>query len=139
MARPRIAFRSLRVTPEFRDFVLDQLAGVPQLRAKRMFGGVGLYAGERFFAILAADELFFKVGAGNRAAYEAAGSEPFRPVLDRPVSMSYWRVPIEVLEDPAVLGEWAKDAIAAAETAAAGRRKPAKRRPRKTPRVRRPR
>lgn len=139
MARPRIAFRSLQVTPEFRDFVLDQLAGVPQVRAKRMFGGVGLYSAERFFAILAADELFFKVGDGNRAAYEAAGSEPFRPVLGRPVSMSYWRVPIEVLEDPAVLGAWAKDAIAAAETAAAGRRKPAKRRPRNTPRVRQPR
>ena len=139
MARPRIAFRSLRVTAEFRDFVLDQLAGVPQLRSKRMFGGIGLYSGERFFAILAADELFFKVGDGNRAAYEAAGSEPFRPVLDRPVSMSYWRVPIEVLEDPAELGAWAKDAIRAAEAAAAGRPTPTKRRPRKTPRVGRPR
>lgn len=127
MAKPRIAFRSLRVTPEFRDFVLDQLARVPHLKAKRMFGGVGLYSGERFFAILAADELFFKVGDGNRAAYEAAGSEPFRPVLDRPVSMSYWRVPIEVLEDPVELGAWAKEAIRAAEAAAAGRRKPAKR------------
>ena len=119
MARPRVTFRSLRVTPEFRDFVLDQLKGVPQLRAKRMFGGVGLYSGERFFAIVAADELFFKVGDGNRAAYEAAGSEPFKPVLDRPVSMSYWRVPIEVLEDPAELGAWALDAIRAAQAAAA--------------------
>ena len=139
MVRPRIAFRSLRVTPEFRDFVLDQLAGVPQLRAKRMFGGIGLYAGERFFAILAADELFFKVGDNNRAAYERAGTEPFRPVVDRPVSMSYWRVPIEVLEDSADLGAWAKEAIRAAEAAAEGRRQQTKRRPRKTPRVRPPR
>jgi len=92
MARPRIAFRSLRVAPEFRDFVLDQLAGVPRLRPRAMFGGVGLYSGEQFFGIVAADELFFKVDDTNRAAYEAAGSEPFRPVLDRPVSMSYWRV-----------------------------------------------
>ena len=64
-----------------------------------MFGGIGLYSGECFFGIVAADELFFKVDDSNRAAYEAAGSEPFRPVADRPVSMSYWRVPIEVLED----------------------------------------
>lgn len=139
MTKPRIAFRSLRVTPEFRDFVLDQLAGVPQLRAKRMFGGVGLYSGERFFAILAADELFFKVGDGNRAAYEAAGSEPFRPVLDRPVSMSYRRVPIEVLEDPVELRVWATDAILAAEAAAAVRRRPKKRRQRKPTRAKRPR
>jgi DNA transformation protein len=114
MARPPARFRSLRVTPEFRDFVLDQLAAVPQLRPKSMFGGVGLYSAERFFGILAADELFFKVDDGNRAAYEAAGSEPFRPVADRPVSMSYFRVPIEVLEDPTELAEWARAAIRAA-------------------------
>jgi DNA transformation protein len=125
MARPRIAFRSLRVAPEFRDFVLDQLAGVPRLRPKAMFGGVGLYSREQFFGIIAADELFFKVDDANRAAYEAAGSEPFRPVLDRPVSMSYWRVPIEVLEDPSELAVWARAAIRAAGEAP--RRKPRRR------------
>jgi DNA transformation protein len=121
VARPSVKFRSLRVTPEFRDFVLDQLAGVRELRPKRMFGGIGLYAGERFFAIVAADELFLKVDDVNRGAYEAAGSEPFRPVAARPVSMSYWRVPIEVLEDAAELRAWAQDAIAAATRAAASK------------------
>jgi len=126
MPRPRVKFRSLRVTPEFRDFVLDQLAGLRELRAQRMFGGIGLYSGERFFGIVAADELFFKVDDGNRGAYEAAGSEPFRPVAARPVSMSYWRVPIEVLEDPAELRVWAENAIAAAERAAASKPRPSK-------------
>ena len=111
MVRPKVTFRSLRVSPEFRDFVLDQLARVPDLASKRMFGGIGLYSGERFFGIVAADELFFKVDDSTRAAYEAAGSEPFRPVLDKPVSMSYWRVPLEVLEDPAELAAWAKAAV----------------------------
>ena len=125
MPRPRIAFRSLRVTPEFRDFVLDQLSRLPQLRSKPMFGGVGLYSGEAFFGIIAADELFFKVDDSNRTAYETAGSEPFRPVLNRPVSMSYWRVPIEVLEDPGELAVWALAAIRAAGNAATPKRKPA--------------
>ena len=88
MARPRTVFRSLRVTPEFRAFVLDQLARLPQLRSKLMFGGVGLYSGESFFGIIAADELFFKVDDSNRTVYEIAGSEPFRPVANRAVSMS---------------------------------------------------
>jgi DNA transformation protein len=136
MARPRVTFRSLRVAPEFRDFVLDQLARVSQLRSKRMFGGVGLYSGERFFALIAADELFFKVDDSNRAAYEAAGSEPFRPLADpkRPVSMSYWRVPIEVLEDPAELTEWARAAIRVATNAALARKTRAKRQPKRTKR-----
>jgi DNA transformation protein len=118
MTRPRIKFRSLRVTPAFRDFVLDQLAPLPQLWSKAMFGGIGLYSGECFFGIVAADELFFKVDLSNRAAYEAAGSEPFRPVAARPVSMSYWRVPIEVLEDSGELAAWALAAIRAAGNAA---------------------
>jgi DNA transformation protein len=122
MPRPRVAFRSLRVSAEFRDFVLDQLARVPDLRSKRMFGGIGLYSGERFFGIVAADELFLKVDDSNRPAYEAAGSEPFRPVADRPVSMSYWRVPLEVLEDPAELVAWANAAIRAAANAPKKRR-----------------
>jgi DNA transformation protein len=122
MPRPRVTFRSLRVSAEFRDFVLDQLARVPDLRPKRMFGGIGLYSGERFFGIVAADELFLKVDDSNRPAYEAAGSEPFRPVADRPVSMSYWRVPLEVLEDPAELVAWANAAIRAAANAPKKRR-----------------
>ena len=139
MARPQIKFRSLRVTPEFRDFVLDQLARIPQLRAKAMFGGVGLYSADAFFGIVAADELFFKVDASNRSAYEAAGSEPFRPVMSRPVSMSYWRVPIEVLEDTGELATWALAAIRAAGNAASKKprrkaaKKPTKRKPRKAP------
>ena len=94
-----------------------------------MFGGVGLYSGELFFAIIAADELFFKVDDSNRATYEAAGSEPFRPLADpkRPVSMSYWRVPIEVLEDPTELVVWARAAIRAATNTAATRKKRKKR------------
>ncbi|HSC15715.1 MAG TPA: TfoX/Sxy family protein [Gammaproteobacteria bacterium] len=132
MSRPRIKFRSLRVTPEFGDFVLDQLARVPQLRSKKMFGGIGLYSGDAFFGILAADELFFKVDDSNRSAYQAAGSEPFRPVANRPVSMSYWRVPLEVLEDQGELATWALAAIRAAGNSApkpkrepASKRKPA--------------
>ena len=130
MTRPRVQFRSLRVTPEFRDFVLDQLGRVPQLKSRRMFGGVGLYSGEHFFGLLAADELFFKVDEGTRAAYEAAGSEPFRPVLNRPVSMSYWRVPVEILEDASELVDWARAAIGVA-AAAPPRPKRRAKRPRK--------
>ncbi len=133
MTRPRIKFRSLRVTPAFRDFVLDQLAPLPQLWSKAMFGGIGLYSGECFFGIVAADELFFKVDLSNRAAYEAASSEPFRPVAGRPVTMSYWRVPIEVLEDTGELAAWALAAIRAAGNAAQKPKRKAKRKPKPKP------
>jgi DNA transformation protein len=126
-----VKFRSLRVTPEFRDFVLDQLARIPQLRWQTMFGGVGLYSADAFFGIVAADELFFKVDSSNRSSYEAADSEPFRPVAARPVTMSYWRVPIEVLEDAGELATWALAAIRAAGNAAAAKSKRQAKRPAK--------
>jgi DNA transformation protein and related proteins len=51
----------MRVRDGFRAFVLEQLAGVESVRARTMFGGVGLYAGDVFLGILAADALYLKV------------------------------------------------------------------------------
>ena len=116
--------RSMRVSASFREFVLDQLAGVNGLRARAMFGGVGLYAQEIFFGIVAADVLFFKVDDTNRGEYEAAGSSPFKPYADRAMTMPYYNVPIVVLEDAATLAEWAARAVVAARNAKAA--KPAK-------------
>ena len=113
----RAPLRSMRVSASFRDFVLDQLAGVDGLRARAMFGGVGLYAEDTFFGILAADVLFFKVGDTNRHEYEDAGCAPFKPYADRAMTMPYYSVPIAVLEDPVELGEWAARAVAAAKAA----------------------
>jgi hypothetical protein len=45
----------MRVTESFRGFVLEQLAGVEQVRARAMFGGVGLYAADLFFGIVHRD------------------------------------------------------------------------------------
>ena len=122
--KARGPLRSMRVSAGFRDFVLDQLAGTNSLRARAMFGGVGLYAEDVFFGILAADVLFFKVGDTNRREYETAGSSPFRPYADRAMTMPYYDVPIVVLEDAVMLGEWAARAVAAARTAKTA--KPAK-------------
>ena len=113
--------RPMRVSGGFRDFVLDQLSGVAGLRARAMFGGVGLYADDVFFGILAGDVLFFKVDETNRRDYEEAGSSPFKPYVDRAMTMPYYDVPIAVLEDAEALGEWAARAVKVAKTA-----KPAK-------------
>jgi len=107
---PRGQFKSLKVSDGFREFVLDQLSGVSNLRAKSMFGGVGLYSGDVFFGIVAADVLYFKVGDANRREYERAKSKPFAPYAERP-STNYFTVPVSVLEDSRSLARWAADAI----------------------------
>lgn len=50
----------MRVTDGFRAFVLEQLTDLESVRARAMFGGVGLYAGDVFFGLVAADALYLK-------------------------------------------------------------------------------
>ena len=109
--------QSLRVSGNVRDFVLDQLAGLEGLRPRAMFGGVGLYAGDIFFGIVAADVLYFKVDDSTRAEFEAAGSKPFKPYADRAMTMRYYAVPVEVLESAPTLIVWARRAVAVARVA----------------------
>ena len=106
---------SMRVSDSFRDFVLDRLSEVDHLHARAMFGGVGLYAEDTFFGIVAADVLYFKVDDTNRRDYEAAGARAFKPYADRPITMSYYNVPVDVLEDSAMLAEWARRSIGVAK------------------------
>jgi DNA transformation protein and related proteins len=106
--------KSLRVSEGFRTYALDQLSSVAGLRARPMFGGVGLYADEVFFGILAADVLYLKVDDSNRRDYEKIKSKPFHPFENRPMSMSYYAVPLSVLEVAPTLAAWAKRSIAVA-------------------------
>jgi TfoX/Sxy family transcriptional regulator of competence genes len=64
----------LAVSDGFRALVLDNLDGLPSLTARPMFGGLGLYSGSVFFAIVAADMLYFKVDAESRGQYVQRGA-----------------------------------------------------------------
>jgi DNA transformation protein len=95
----------------FKDYVLDQLRLVSGIGARAMFGGYGIYRSGVMFGLIAMDELYFKVDDANRADYEARKSHPF--VYDgkgKPMTMSYWRVPDDVLEDADELKAWAMKA-----------------------------
>jgi DNA transformation protein len=120
------------VTDSFVAFVLEQLDAVGPMTPKRMFGGVGLYAGDLFFALIAGDVLYLKADDSTRAPLEAAGARPFQPYPDRPRgsgTMQYYSVPAAILEDGDALIAWAKQsvAIARAQRANPPKRKPTKR------------
>jgi DNA transformation protein len=100
----------MAVSQGFLDYVLEQLARVTRVTHKRMFGGVGLYADGIFFAIIADDELYFKVDDSTRSIFESRGMEPFRPYGDDR-SMNYYQVPADVLEDVDLLRDWANRAV----------------------------
>jgi len=108
----------MAVTEGYQEFVLDQLRRVlPDVRAKRMFGGVGLYAGELFFALIDDDALYLKADDENRPQFEARGLGPFQPFGEGAGSMQYYQLPEDILEDPEVLRPWVDGAVGAARRA----------------------
>jgi DNA transformation protein len=109
---------------EFVDFVLESLRPLGGVSARRMFGGHGIYRDGVMFALVADDQLYLKVDDGNRAAYDAQGLQPFTYTgKGRPIRMSYYEAPSEGFDDPEILGDWAREAYAAALRAKTHQRK----------------
>jgi DNA transformation protein len=103
------------VNDGFRDFALEQLARIaPAVRSRRMFGGVGIYSGDAFFALIDADVLYLKADAKTRDEFVAAGMQPFRPFGDDTPSLQYYAIAGDLLEDTEALAPWVEKALAAA-------------------------
>jgi DNA transformation protein len=95
---------------------MDLSAGFGTVRAKRMFGGYGLYRDGVMFGLVANDALYLKVDERTRPAYEGRGLPAFSYLRrgKRVEIRSYHQAPPEALEDPEVLAEWAERAFHAA-------------------------
>ena len=108
----------MAVNQSYREFVLDQLGRVADgVRSRGMFGGVGIYAGDLFFALIDNDSLYLKVDDSNRGDFEKAGMGPFMPFGEGGEVMQYYEIPADVLEEPDRLGPWVEKSIAVARRA----------------------
>jgi DNA transformation protein and related proteins len=125
----------MAVSDDYLQYALEQLKGLGQVTPRRMFGGVGLYHDARFFAIIMADTLYFKVNDSNRGDYDSRGMRRFRPYADKPhLSMTYYEVPADTLEDADECVLWARKSVEASNgprAAAAVTQQPAARQKRK--------
>lgn len=98
---------------EFIDFLVEQLAPLGEVRARAMFGGFGIYCGDRMFALVSDDTLYVKVDAATRAEFEAAGLRRFRPDSTK-AEMPYFQIPTAAIDDRKLLCEWARKGVDAA-------------------------
>jgi DNA transformation protein len=114
----------------FVDHCLELLGPLGVPRARRMFGGHGVYLDDLFIGLVDKDQLYLKVDALTRADFEAAGCRPF--VYDaggKPMTMGYFSAPDAALEAPAQMQPWARLALEAALRARASKPAPARRKP----------
>jgi len=78
----------------FAEYVVELLAPLGRVAARRMFGGHGIYCDGVMFALIADDVLYFKADDVNRPALEQAGAEPFTyEARGKRAVMSSWRAP----------------------------------------------
>ncbi|MBI5721814.1 MAG: TfoX/Sxy family protein [Burkholderiales bacterium] len=106
----------------FVEHCLELLTPLGATQARRMFGGHGLYADGIFVGLIAFDRLYLKVDADTEARFAAAGCAPFvYEGKGAPIRMSYWTVPDEAMESPALMAPWARLAMQAAVKAAAAK------------------
>jgi DNA transformation protein len=106
---------AMTVSAVYLQYILEQLAGAGRVTSRRMFGAVGLYCDGLFFGVIDDDTLFLKVDDSTRGDYESRGMKAFRPYADKPeISMSYFTVPADVLDDADELVAWARRSVAVA-------------------------
>lgn len=99
------------------EHCIELFSPLGRARAKRMFGGQGLYVDELFIALIADGKLYLKTSETTRQQFADAGGQPFvyagsehKPT----VVMSYWTPPAEALESPALMTPWVRLAMEAA-------------------------
>jgi DNA transformation protein and related proteins len=94
----------------FCKYVFERLERIPGFRTRRMFGGVGLYAGAKFFGLIDERRLYFRTTEATQGEYVAAGMSFFQP-NPKHALRSYYEVPADVLEENDALLAWAERAI----------------------------
>jgi len=104
---------------------------------RRMFGGHGVFLEGVMLALESGGELYLKADDLTVPKLAAENSEPFvYSAKGRQISLSFWRLPERLYDEPDEFAVFARDAFGAAQRAAGGKKKPpAKAKPRSKPKT----
>lgn len=111
----RAIVQAMTVTQSYREYIAEQLASLGVVTLKRMFGGVGLYYDGKMFGLIDDDTVYLRVDDATRPDYSDRGMPPFRPMKREPskVSLNYYQVPGDVIDDAESMVAWARRAVSA--------------------------
>ena len=115
----------MAVAPGLGERVMELFGGLGDLRCRPMFGALGVYADDLFFAVADDGDIYVKADDATEGEFRAAGSEPFS-FTDRDgqvQTMRYWRLPADAYDDPDEALRWGRLGLEAALRARAARPK----------------
>ena len=96
---------------DFVDHVLELMQPMGDVQARKMFGGFGIFSGDRMFGLVSRDgTLYLRTGDANRAAFVDEDLAQF-------MNMPYHEAPADALDDGEVMCAWAEPARAVALSA----------------------
>ena len=99
----------------FHAFVEELFAGFGPVRFRRMFGVVGLYAGDLMFGLIDDETIYLRTDeALRRAGGRGLGGLGLQPRTEPRAVSPYWRLPEAALDDPDEAAAWARKALAVA-------------------------
>lgn len=103
------------------EFIRELFSPFGAVTVKRMFGGAGIWSEGLMFGLVFEGAIFLKVDETSIPDFEREGSKPFvytraksRGRVGR-ASLSYWRLPERLYDDPEELAAWAGRALAIAQ------------------------
>ncbi len=103
------------------EFIRELFAPFGAVTLRRMFGGAGIWSDGFMFALVFDGAIFLKVDEASIPDFEREGSRPFvytrakSPGRVGRASLSYWRLPERLYDDPDELAVWAGRALAIAQ------------------------
>ena len=108
----------------FTAYVVELMQSIGPVRAKRMFGGHGIFLDDLMFGLIADNVLYLKTDDVTESEFKARDLEAFTyNKKDKILTMSYFQAPEEALEDSDEMNIWANKAYGAALRAAAKKSK----------------
>lgn len=76
-----------------------QAAQAYDVRARRMFTGMGVYTGEKMFAYLVGEDIGLKLAPEDFEEAITIGAEPLRPEPDAEPMREYVKMPRDILDN----------------------------------------
>jgi DNA transformation protein len=100
---------------DFVEYLVESLSSLGPIRARKMFGGYGIFWGELMFGLVSKNVFYLKADQENRPDFVSRSLGPFKyKRKGKEYAMSYYQVPDEAIDDVTELCKWAKRAHDAA-------------------------
>lgn len=108
----------MSANPEFINYIKDLFEPLESIKHGSFFGGFAFKSGQKQFAMIMGNTLYFCVNSETRQKYQDIQMQPFSYKTKKGIVLvqKYYSAPEDLLDDPEEMILWAQEAIVSAYT-----------------------